>query len=191
VVFANARKTSLSSYQIQIQPLNDCDPLTSMVCEERVGWPATFRSRGRPLTGRPSPCRHCRGLQGLAVYPLCDGKGAYLAYSSNSGTSLVVGDFNHTPTGTYYPRVVLNDGDAPYTVSCDLGNETFPFDVVVEGTVGDDGRVRSGTDMGPAFELGDDLSDRFHTERHGGYTPRAFPQSREWHILGGAHPIGV
>jgi len=100
-------------------------------------------------------------LKELGVYQQCDGLGSLFAYSANSGTSLVVGDFNHTPTGTYYPRVTLNYGEAPYTVACDTGNDTFPLDIVVEERLRDEWRLRIGADMGRAPECRNDLSDRF------------------------------
>jgi hypothetical protein len=137
VVFADERKTEWSSYKIGIEPLYDCVQLTSMVCIEDVGWPRDFTfTRATPYWAAVALSPSSGDLKELGVYQQCDGGGSIFAYSSNSGTSLVVGDFNHTPTGTFYPRVTLNYGESPYTVACDTGNETFPFDIVVEGTVG-------------------------------------------------------
>jgi hypothetical protein len=140
VVFADRRKAHTSLYQIQVQPLNDCEPLTSMDCEEYVGWPRDFSfTRATPYWAAVAVSPSPGDLKGLGIYPQCDGKGGELAYSSTpavGGTSLVVGDFNHTPTGTYYATVMNNQNEAPYTIACDLGNETFSLDTVVEGTVG-------------------------------------------------------
>jgi hypothetical protein len=137
VVFADQRKEHNSFYRISVQPLNDCEPLASMVCDEDKGWPRdfSFASAGNfwsAVSVIPGPT----DAKAIAVYSLCDGKGTLLGYSPGDGNRFVVVDFNHTPLGTYYPRVIYNDPNAYYTVECDTGADIFPQDVVVQGTVG-------------------------------------------------------
>jgi hypothetical protein len=137
VVFADRRKEHYSLYQIQVQPLNDCEPLTSMVCESRTGWPRDFSfTRTTPYWAAVAVSASPGDGKGIGVFPLCDGKGGVLAYSGGDATRFVVADFNHTPYGTYYAEVMNNDNYAYYTVACDLENDTFPFDTVVQGRVG-------------------------------------------------------
>jgi hypothetical protein len=137
VVFADERKTHHSLYQIQVQPLNDCEPLTGGVCEERSGWPRDFSfTQSHNYWSAVALVPSSGDSKGLSVHPQCDAKGGVLAYSSGSGTSLVVGDFNHTTMGTYYPAVSNNNNAAPYTIAWDTGPDQFPFNSVVEGSVG-------------------------------------------------------
>lgn len=137
VLYANKRDTQLSTYIVHIEPLNDCEPLTSMVCETRTGLPRDFSfTRATPYWAAVALLPSTGDHRGLGVFTQCDGKGNFLKYSENDDNSLIVGDFNHTPIGTYYARNPEGGSTLPYTVSCDTGNETFPLDVAVEGTVG-------------------------------------------------------
>ncbi len=137
VVYASQRRENTSTYGITIDPLNDCEPLTSMNCESFTGLPRDFSiTRTAPYWSAAALAPTAEENRGLGVFSQCDGNGDFLVYSEGEGTQLVVADFNHTPFGTYYPRTPEGNNDTPYTVSCDTGNDVFPSDIAVEGTVG-------------------------------------------------------
>jgi hypothetical protein len=136
-VFADDRKPQTSNYQIQIQQLNDCETLTSGLCEVRAGWPRDFSfNQSDGYWAAVALCPSEIDTKSLSVHTQCDGKGTMLAYSSPWTTCLVVADFNHTTTGWYYPRVSANSGEAPWTIAWDSGTDNLPLDTVVEGSVG-------------------------------------------------------
>jgi hypothetical protein len=137
VVFADRRKEHASQCVIQIQPLDDCEALTGGVCVERSGWPRDFAfTQSENYWTAVAMIASAGDLKSLEVHPQCDGQGDILAYSATNGMNLVVGDFNHNTMDTYYPTVANNDNYAPYTVAWDTGQDQFPFNSVVQGTVG-------------------------------------------------------
>ena len=133
VVFAGSRKPHTSFYQVQIQPLNDCEPLASGVRAIREGFPRDFSySHTNEYWSVVGMCPSKGDSKNLYVFTQCDAKGTNLAYSPATGTSFIVGDFNHNTLGTYYPTVATGDPYALYTVECDTDADIFPFDTTVE-----------------------------------------------------------
>ncbi|UCG51765.1 MAG: hypothetical protein JSW58_16590 [Candidatus Latescibacterota bacterium] len=141
VVFANSRSESSSGYQILIQEMGDCVPITSGECMSFSGWPREFSYQqtddywsivGVSVSDGDS--------KQLSIRTACDLKGTNLASSVTSNTGFIVGDFNHNALGTYYPSVTDNDQTATYTIQCDIGTDpledVFPIDELVAGSVG-------------------------------------------------------
>jgi hypothetical protein len=140
VAFANTRE-QWGLYQIQFQELNDCIPLASEECVVSSQWPRDFSFT---TTGNywavigiiPGD----EDYKQIYATTQCDGKGTNLASSTTAtGTNFVVGDFNHTPTGTYYAHSYLGDTYENFVISCDMGTDIaqdiFPLNEVVAGAV--------------------------------------------------------
>lgn len=137
VIFADDRRAGSTIYQIMVQELNDCQTLTSGICEERAGWPWDFsflQSESNWAAVALSPGEG--DSKSLSVHSQCDGKGTTLAYSHASATCLVVADFNHGAFNWYYPRVMLNSPEVPWTIAWHSGTSLFMPDAVVEGALG-------------------------------------------------------
>jgi hypothetical protein len=76
----------------------------------------------------------------ICVFDNPGGAGTPLVCSSTAtGTDFVLGDFNHTPTGIYYPQVTFGDGSASYLIEWDGGPETIELGATVNGSVGGGG----------------------------------------------------
>jgi hypothetical protein len=70
------------------------------------------------------------------VYNNPDGLGSPLAYSTGTvGTDFVIGDFNHTPLGTYYAMATYGLSPANYVLDWDDDSDIFPMPGV-DGAVG-------------------------------------------------------
>jgi len=137
VVFANERKPHQSLWQVNIEPLNDCVPLTSGECMMFESWPRDFEfTQTNVFWSAIAACPDEGDSKGLHVFTQCDAKGTNLAYSPATGTSFIVGDFNHTPTGTYYPTVTNNSVEAPWVIQSDTDGSILNLDTIVSGVVG-------------------------------------------------------
>jgi hypothetical protein len=144
VAFANTRE-EYGLYQVRFQELNDCTPLTSGDCIASSHFPQDFSFQ---TTGNywavvgfvPGE----EDFKHLHVATQCDQKGTFLASSqSYLGASFVVGDFNHTATGTYYASSYDGDSYETYQVVFDAGidinEDVLPVNEVVTGVM--DGNV--------------------------------------------------
>ena len=135
VVFADSRKDHTSGYEIQVQELNDCMPLTSMECVYTSRWPNDFSFAQSADYWSVIGVLPAEGdLKRIALRTQCDGKGTLLADSpAFGGASFIVGDFNHSATGTYYAHVTEGDQWETFSVQTDNDTEQFPYDTTVEG----------------------------------------------------------
>jgi hypothetical protein len=141
VVFAGEKSESSSGYDIVIQEMGGCTPMTSDDCESHTGWPRDFSFQQVDDYWAAVAVAPADGdSKALSIMTQCDLLGTNLAQTSSDRTSLIVGDFNHNALGTYYPVVTGNDPSAPYTIQSDTGvtpsADIFPFDEVVAGSVG-------------------------------------------------------
>jgi len=64
----------------------------------------------------------------IVVYTACPASGSSVGSSTGTnGTDFVIGDFNHNPVGTFFPRVVYGSTTEAYTVSWHpVDGEIFP-----------------------------------------------------------------
>ncbi len=80
----------------------------------------------------------------IRIYTACAAGGALLSASVGfQGADFVVGDFNHTPAGTYFARVEYGDPSSAYQYYLDGGSlsdtAVLPLGEVVGGNVASDG----------------------------------------------------
>ncbi|MEJ2721472.1 MAG: hypothetical protein P8181_10095, partial [bacterium] len=141
VVFANNRTESPSGYELLIQEMGDCEPLTSGECSTHSGWPREFSFHQSDDYWSAVAVSVSEGdSKVLSIMTQCDLLGSNLAQTPTDRTAIVVADFNHTPFGTYYPTVTGFDPTATYTIQCDTGTDlvedVFPMDEMVTGSVG-------------------------------------------------------
>ncbi|MEJ2722479.1 MAG: FlgD immunoglobulin-like domain containing protein, partial [bacterium] len=137
VLFADERAPETSYYQIQIQPLDDCEPLGPRTCVEREGWPRDFEiNQSFAYWSAIAVSTTGYDSKNLYLFTQCDAKGTLLASTYGDGTHLIVGDFNHNALGTYYATVSSNDVNALYTVEADADGEILTTGTYVADLVG-------------------------------------------------------
>lgn len=137
VVFNNVMGTPPSgSYTIRIQDAPTA--LASAQCVSASSWPRMF-SFNQPIVYWTGVAVNPTGAddKDIAVYADPAAAGPVLASSTGTvGTDFVVGDFNHTPTGTYFARVSYGAANASYVTEWDSGQDAAYVPGDVTGTVG-------------------------------------------------------
>ncbi|UCH84270.1 MAG: T9SS type A sorting domain-containing protein [Candidatus Latescibacterota bacterium] len=141
VVFANVKSDSSSGYEILIQEIGDCTPLTTGQCESYTGLPREVALyQDDDFWSVVAVVPQAGDVKTLSMMTQCDLVGTNLAQTTTTGTGIIVCDFNHTARGTYYPTITGGDPSAPYAIQADTGkdpvDDIFPLDEIVTGSVG-------------------------------------------------------
>jgi hypothetical protein len=136
VVFNNAPGSANGDYILRLK--RDPIPLADGQCQTGTYVPQLYRWEQTNIFWasigvNPSGSDH----KFIQVFDNPDGTGSPIVDSGVvSGTNFVIGDFNHTPTGTYYPLPYYGNTAAPFVIEGEGGQETIPFGADVTGTVG-------------------------------------------------------
>jgi len=136
VVFNNSQDMSSAGYTLRLQEAPV--PLTSGSCQNLSVSPKMFSFSQQTIYWAAVAVNPAiSDDKDIAVYDNPDGAGSPLASSTRTtGTDFVVGDFNSTPTGTYYPRVSYGNTGVAYTVEWEDGSDIISIGADVQGSFG-------------------------------------------------------
>jgi len=105
-----------------------CPPLTNGTCLDTQTVPQDFsftQNLGYWMVVGVVPAEP--DDKDIYLFTGCGGTGSFLAGSSGmNGADFIIGDFNHNPSGTYYPRVQYGSQSDPYTVMWMQGGKILP-----------------------------------------------------------------